>query len=86
MGVDLELAADLLLQVATEHLDVAGLVDDLRAAYSLASYHGTDSVIFAVHNRAPCSPWRNCDRVHRRWSMAKAIHSSSVHFSTTVPS
>ena len=77
VGVDLVAAAHLLVEIPGEHLDVARLVDDLGEAYNLASYHGTVSVILAVHSSAPCSPWRNCDSVHLRFWMPNASHSFS---------
>ena len=46
VGVDLVLAAELLVEVAGEHLDVAGLVDDLRAGVQLGVVprHGLDDL------------------------------------------
>ena len=46
VGVDLEPAAELLLEVAGEDLDVAGLVDDLRAGVQLGVVprHGLDDL------------------------------------------
>jgi hypothetical protein len=51
----------------------------------LASSHGTDSTILAVHSSAPCSPWRNCDSVQFWLSTPKVVHSASPHFAIGVP-